>query len=374
MKIVTRFDIHPKDGAGGAQRQMELIGRELLKKDVEFNYFTRKSEKIQNQLEIINGIKVYTLVRTINRSTRKIREKILNTLNSYDLLLLSKYLRKFDFDTYHLRGASKLVGIWAFFARIIKRKKFVFTTAHIMDCSPGAHSLSLGRLNYKIYEYGLKRADVVITLAEYMKKALYQNYGVKSVVIKSGHPIPKGPFKKDDPPTILWISRLIELKKPEIFLQLAKALKKLNVNLILVGPGSYLKKEITEFANTHKNLDFIPGVPSGKDNEYYERASLLINTSIHEGYSNTFIQAWLRETPVVSLDVDPDCDICENGLGYHAKGDLNAMVNKIKEFMENPPKLKEMGRKCREYAIKNHDIKKTAEQHYKLYQWVLKQK
>ena len=148
----------------------------------------------------------------------------------------------------------------------------------------------------------------------------------------------------------------------------------LKVNLILVGPGSYLKKEITEFANTHKNFDFIPGVPSGKDNEYYERASLLINTSLHEGYSNTFIQAWLRETPVVSLDVDPDCDICENGLGYHAKGDLNAMVNKIKEFMENPPKLKEMGRKCREYAIKNHDIKKTAEQHYKLYQWVLKQK
>ena len=91
-----------------------------------------------------------------------------------------------------------------------------------MYCIP--RSLNFSPLNYKIFEYGIKKADIVITLAEYMKKALYNNYRVNSVVIKSGHPVPKGPFKKDKLPLILWVSRIYNEKRPELFLQIAEIL------------------------------------------------------------------------------------------------------------------------------------------------------
>jgi len=366
IKICTRLSQHPKYGAGGAERQMQLIAKELIKKElVDFHYLSRIQKSNQKRHEIIDGVNVHTLGTQINLSSCNIREKIYNFFNFTDLLIFFKYIKKLDYDIFHLRSIDITVGLWAFFAKMIKRKKFVFT-------SPTIENLDFGRLNKKIYEYGIKKADIVIALTEDMKKTLNQNYCVNSVIIKSGHPVPKEPFKKDYPPTVLWISRLINYKRPELFLHIAKELKDLNIKFLLIGPGNYKKKKIIKLSEEQRNFTFIPSVPSGKDNYYYERASIFVNTSIFEGFPNTFIQSWLRETPVVSLDVDPDCDICKNGLGYHAKGDINSLINKIKNLVENPLKLKEMGKICRRYAIKNHDIEKTAEQHYKLYQKLLK--
>ena len=377
MKIAVRMLVHPKYVVGGAERQMELIGRELIKKDVDFHYITQKIYKNKKKFEIVNGIKVhhigvYYLGTRFYTSRRKFHERIRDVFYTFDIILFFKYFRKLNFEIYHMRGLTDIIAFWSFFAKIIKRKKFVFTAAHINNCIPGSYSLS--KLNYKLYEYGLKRADIVIVLAEYMKRALYQYYGINSVVIKSGHPIPKDPFKKEIPPTILWISRLVDWKRPELFLKIAEELKDTKAHFILIGNYYYKKKQIMAFADKYKNFTFIPGVPIGEDNKYYEKASLFINTSIYEGYPNSFIQAWMRETPVMSLDVDPDCDICRYGLGYHAKGDINAMVHKIKELIENPSKLKKMGKTCREYAINNHNIEKTAEQHFKLYNWILKKR
>lgn len=369
MKIVTRFYKHPRNKIAGTQKQMNLIGKELIKKNIDFHYIVNKENKIQKKLEIINGIKVHALGNSIDSSTTKIRKKILNIIYSLDLILFSKYLFKFNFDIYHLRGALNFSGVWAFFAKVIKRKKFIFTAANILDCIPRNHT---NKLLYKIYKYALKKADIVVVLAEYMKKPLLKNYGIKSIVIKSGHPVPKGPFKKDYPPTILWMASLIERKRPELFLEIAKKLNKLNVNFLLIGPEEYMKQKIIDLSEEQKNFSFIPGVPSDKDNYYFERASLFVSTSIFEGFSNTFIQAWLHEVPVFSLNVDPDCIICKESLGYHAKGNINDLINKIEELIKNPSRLRMMGKKCRKYAIKNHDIQKTAEKHYKLYKLLLR--
>ena len=51
----------------------------------------------------------------------------------------------------------------------------------------------------------------------------------------------------------------------------------------------------TEANSTHEDV-----------NKLLERSHLLVNTSKWEGFSNTFIQAWMRSVPVMTLGVNPD--------------------------------------------------------------------
>ena len=74
--------------------------------------------------------------------------------------------RSKNYDIYHFRGAPLLKSYWPFFAKIIKRKKLIYTTAHIWDCNPIFLPWKDRKLELKKYEYGLKRADVLIVLAE----------------------------------------------------------------------------------------------------------------------------------------------------------------------------------------------------------------
>ena len=51
---------------------------------------------------------------------------------------------------------------------------------------------------------------------------------------------------------------------------------------------------------------------------------------------------------------------------------ISDLIKKIEDLIKDPSKLKEMGKKCRKYAIENHNIEKTAEKHYKLYNLLLR--
>ena len=54
------------------------------------------------------------------------------------------------------------------------------------------------------------------------------------------------------------------------------------------------------------NLEFIEFVSHTEIRPYYARAKLLVNTSEIEGFPNTFIEAAIEKTPVVSLNVNPN--------------------------------------------------------------------
>jgi len=365
VEICFRFEKNPNIRIGGAERQMFLIAKHLKKKDLNFHYIIKDASKLGYTTEQLNGIEIKTFGTHLRNFKPKILNRIFQILNNLDLFLFLKFYKKLNFEMYHLRGANVITGIWAFFSKIVKKKRFIFTIAGARDCIPGTYPWH--PVFYMIYKYALKRADLVIVIAEYLKKLLKENYSVDSLVIKSGHPIPEVPFKKEVPPLVLWISRLKKVKRPELFLQIAEELKDLNARFLLIGPGDYKKDEIILQAQNQDNFDFIPGVKMGQDNSFYRKASLLINTSSYEGYPNSFIQAWLCETPVMSLLIDPDRVIKKNNLGFIAKGNVSDMVDKIQNFVENPSELKSIGEQCRRYAIENHNIQRTVNKHLQIY-------
>ncbi|GAH78262.1 unnamed protein product, partial [marine sediment metagenome] len=252
------------------ERQMDLIGQYLIKKNVAVHFIINKTNRTHKEIEEINGIKVHTIGKPRDFKTSKNKKTLFNIINATDSSLFYKHLFKFNFDIYHMMGADFITGVWAFYSRVMKKKKFVFTAASILDCEKNGFGWS--KTTNQVYKYGVQHADQVVVLADYMKKEMYKNFNIDSIVIKSGHPIPNGDFKKKEPPIILWISRLNKLKCPDLFIKIFEELKDLNAKFVLIGSGSYMKNELIKFSKKYSNFTYIPGVKQYIDNTYYAKA------------------------------------------------------------------------------------------------------
>jgi len=118
------------------------------------------------------------------------------------------------------------------------------------------------------------------------------------------------------------------------------------------------------------NIEYIGGLTFDESNELVGRASIVLNTSKYEGFPNTFIQAWMRETPTVSLNIDPDDVVKKNKLGFHSRS-FEHMVKDTQFLIANKEAREEMGRNARRYAEKNHDISEIARSYDALFSRLL---
>ncbi|MBA7642336.1 hypothetical protein ES703_50026 [subsurface metagenome] len=135
---------------------------------------------------------------------------------------------------------------------------------------------------------------------------------------------------------------------------------------------AYLE-ELLEQMEGLPNIEYVGGVSFEESNELIGRASVFVNTSKYEGFPNTFIQAWMRETPTVSLNVDPDDVIKKNRLGFHSRS-FEQMVKDVKFLIENKRIRQEMGRNARKCAIREHDIRKIVPEYIELIEKTINKK
>lgn len=205
----------------------------------------------------------------------------------------------------------------------------------------------------------IKRADVVIAQSDFQKKILQERFNVEGVVIKNGLVIPQVHCEKSVPPFVLWVGSITGVKNPELFVELAESLP--NVRFEMVGGSTkdrQLYEKINLAAKTLPNFKYHGFVPYPEVNDYFEKASIFVNTSRMEGFPNTFIQAWAHYTPVVSLKVDPDNIIKNRNLGFHS-GTFRQLVMDVTTLFSNEKLRKTMGENARNYVEREHDIKKT---------------
>ena len=105
------------------------------------------------------------------------------------------------------------------------------------------------------------------------------------------------------------------------------------------------------------NLIYVGGVPQDEVNRRLEQGHILVNTSRFEGFSNTFVQAWMRKVPVVSLNSDPDNILVREGIGFHSLT-FETLCRDVKLLVENNILCNEMGERARKYAYENHTVEK----------------
>lgn len=333
---------------GGAELQQVLIGRELAKKGYNVSFLV--FDHGQRVHEEIGGIKIYKTVqkglalspKTIFISTIKILS-ILKQVNS-DIYIQECAGRGYD---------TGFISLFCF----LSKKKFLFLVSSDADVD-GTLRKRKGYLANIFYKVGLKRADCIITQSEYQQSLLRKNYDKDSIIIKNPYPIEKVEIKKSIPPVVLWVGTIKPLwKQPELFLKLATEIP--DIEFQMVGGASWDKKfynKIKEKAERIPNLEFFGFVPYPDVNKYFNNASILVNTSSIEGFSNTFLQAWSVYTPVISLNANPDGIISKFKLGCHSKT-FEQMVKDVKILLRDNNLREEMGVNGRRYVEKEHDIK-----------------
>jgi glycosyltransferase involved in cell wall biosynthesis len=240
-------------------------------------------------------------------------------------------LRRADADVYYLSCAGQQIAIAAAFARV-HRRRLVFRIAHDRDCEPDA-LLVPHQHDRWMYGWGLRRADVVLAQSQQQVQRLHTNYGldgrIAGMLVDPPVQVPALEAREVD---VLWVNNLRPFKRPDLALDLARALPQLRFEMIGgTQPGhEALYTQIEAAAQVLPNLRFLGPVPYHDVNAHYERARVFVNTSDSEGFPNSYLQAWRRGTPSVAF-FDPDAVIARHGLGAAVAG-LDAMVAEVRRL------------------------------------------
>ena len=253
-------------------------------------------------------------------------------------------------DIYYTSCAGMHLGLLAMFCKRYGCKA-VFRVAHDFDCDPKKLLIQYWR-DKKLYEYGLRHADGILVQSEQQQRSMLDNYGLKSVVAEMLVDAPRNEVSRDV--DVLWVNNLRQFKRPDLFLALAKRLPKLKFHMI-GGPQpgfSELFHAIRSEASLIPNLTFHGSVPYHEMDEKYAAASVLVNTSDSEGFPNSYLQAWIRGTPVVAF-FDPDAVIQKHRIG-NAVSTLDEMANAVSKLVEDQQHWFEVSRRAKAYMADMH--------------------
>lgn len=227
------------------------------------------------------------------------------------LIKLWNALKVADCDYYYQRCAGYSTGIIAHFCRKHK-KKFVYSGANDTDFIPSEIKAPYLR-DKMLYGWGLKNANYRFVQSEEQKLLLKKNFHLEGSIFPNVYYPRKLTENKQ---FVLWVSTLRNWKRPGIVLDVARRYPELNFKIIgrKARRAESLYQEIESRSRSLKNVEFLGFQPMEKTEEYFDNASVYLNTSEVEGFPNTFLQAWSRGIPVVSF-VDVDNFIKDNRLG-----------------------------------------------------------
>ena len=257
-------------------------------------------------------------------------------------------LMRADADVYYTSCAGMEVGLLALFCRHFG-KRFVFRSASDADCDKSRLLVRYARDRW-LYEYGLRRADAILVQSSGQAQTLLRSYGLKSRVAGMLVNIPASVPSHDL--DVLWVGNIRQLKRPDRLLELAAQLPQVNFHMVggALPAEEALYEEVREAAADISNLCFHGRLSYRDANAMYDRARLLVNTSDVEGFPNSYLQAWIRGVPVVTL-IDPDSVIEREGLGATA-GSPSRLAGIVESFLQSRTAWQAASDRCRRFMAR----------------------
>jgi len=303
---------------------------------------------------VLHGVKVYKTCR---------REEGIPGIRFFTprWTCLNAALRRADAQVYYQNCGEYVTGQLALWSRRHGRK-FVYSVASDPDCMPDLPLMTTFRERF-LYRYGLRNADRIVVQTRNQQRLLRKGFGIASEVIPMPCP---GPSPEDylaplPPPErngrILWIGRIVPVKRPDRFLDIVDACPELEFDLVGPAEGDSYALTILERAARYPNLRVHGGIPREHIPAFFRGAACLCSTSDAEGFPNTYLEAWSFGIPIVST-IDPDDLILEHGLGSIGRT-VPELVAALRGLQASPEKWTAMSGKARAYFLETHHFPKV---------------
>jgi glycosyltransferase involved in cell wall biosynthesis len=339
--LAPEFEQH---GIGGAQVQQTLLAKALVRRGFPVSMVV--GDYGQQDGASWSGVRVYKAYRA--------REGIPVLRFVYPRWTkLWGALQRAAADVYYLSCAGGQVGQVAMWAARNGRR-MIFRIASDTDCDPERVLISFWR-DRKLYAYGLRRTAAILAQSLKQQVLMQKGYGLNSSVASSLVDAPERQLSLAERDiSLLWVSNLRQLKRPEAFLELARRVSPCTASMVGgTQPGELaLFQDIRARAASVANLTFHGQLPYRATNQVFDRARLFVNTSEIEGFPNTFLQAWVRGVPVISF-LDPDDVIRREGLGC-AVANLDEMASAVRHLITDSQAWLEMSARCRAYMARRY--------------------
>ena len=276
-------------------------------------------------------------------------------------------LHEVDADIYYYRSASMWVGVLAEFCRR-NGKRLVYSGASDPDFAPDIG----GQIRYArdrwLYRRGVARADALVAQNQAQVSAARANYGREAVYIPSCYAPPASGAASAgvQGDRVLWVGTLRATKRPELFLELARRLPQWRFAMIgapAPEDGAFFR-QIAAQAKLVPNLEFTGFLPLPEAEKWFDRARVLVSTSLYEGMPNTFLQAWARGVPTVAtVDVGTPANLAVDG--------VEALAREVGRLLRDPHAWQEASQCCRGHFARTHSPQEVLARYLRLFEQLL---
>lgn len=307
---------------GGAERQIYFLSTALAD---EFDVHVVVGDFGQPRRETREGV-------TLHRAyPLQERQSIFQPIKH--LFVLRSAMKRADADVYVHRGFPRIAGFVYALARSL-RAKWIFNVAN--DSNISADPAQLATPVGYLYRHAVRNSDGIIAQTAHQQRQLRATYGADSRVVPNGYPPAGEPLSFGERDGFLWVGRLHQSqKRPHLFLDLAEQVP--SASFTIAGPagdGKYAQR-VLERADSLPNVEYLGLVPPDDIHDLYRRAKTVVNTSAHEGFPNTFLEAWRQGTPVASLEVDPGRYLGADESAFRATADMSALTDRCQRLAED---------------------------------------
>ncbi|GAB4377357.1 MAG: hypothetical protein Kow0075_05740 [Salibacteraceae bacterium] len=360
---------YPKSGIpfGGAQYRSVTLARGLAR-DPNLKVSFMLYDYGQPAHQVCDGVHVirssafrnyhYLNRRTLRMRTIQDRFTSIAKCNGRMEELYEKYyplhdLKKTGADVFCVFGLNKRTLDYTRWIKAIDKTPIVFMT-HDEDVADFIYQNSMtqnrhgveGHVLWEIYNEN----SHFVCQNDFQLQMLKDRFGKAGLLLNN--PIDLTSNRESKRETILWVGRDTPIKRPKLFIELARLCPEEEFVMIL-NPSP--DGDFEEIQRTHpSNLKLIKQVAADEIEHYFEKAKAFVNTAESEGVPNTFLQAAKYRVPILTLGVDPN-----EMLSKHGCGKTFESVDQVAIYLNDSgsaAQLRKMGQQAFTYVEQYHDL------------------